>query len=577
MRKGFFNFREKARGSLSNRGTYGVSKEVVKEGFEAGANFQEMWMGMYMFKTETPDEHSTMLGDFAFEIDEENEQLLIQKGLAAVEYLYNTYKIKSTDIQGFVTNRSLWFSIPSKLFNCFGRNYLYKIHKKMATEINTYLLNLGYEKGLDLSIYRWNGLRRALGSFLQQTKRRVTTFDVSLLEEANTMEDIRHAKFDTFSNIYDVQPNKHAVKWFNAIEKEVWSEWSNVKKKKVAPISHHEGMENFIKKGELPFNRNLHVFSIATYLKDKGLSVSAVISKIQDSFNDAYVKTKEAIRTIKSAFKGDHHFSPKTAQGFLAEEIFAKQSEIVVERDTFIVPRHFIQKLQEVKAPYQSYKLLFSILHNYQTTKTNFTYSLKGDKNKKRTLVFFEKMVEAGLISYTQKSDDIEVFLVHQKREVYKSHIVVPNNFIERKVFKSMKKEFILLVELWRSGMKRSENKTEAHFNVKKENLCGRLKMTMQGLISLWKILINEGLLKDSKVQPNGSAKSAKKEQKIEIREKFSSINEDAGESVSVYLLKEIVIYNIEPSFVERLIASSINIKCNYSISKRCRLKLLLE
>lgn len=568
MHKGFFCFREKVRGSLTNRGTYGISKEVIQEGFEAGGNFQEMWMGMYMYKTDTPDEHSTMLGDFAFEIDEEDESLLIKKVLAAVEYLFNTYKIKTIDMQGFVTNRSLWITIPSKLFGCFGRNYLHKIHKKMAFEINDYLLSLGHEKGLDLSIYRWNGLRRALGSFLQKSKRRVTKFDISTLEEANTMEDIRYAKFDNFANIYDVEPNGLAVRWFKQVEKEVWNEWRASKNKHTEVISHHEGMEQFIENGELPFNRNLHVFSVAAYLKDKGFSLDAAIAKIQDSFKDAYVSTKEALRTINSAFKGSKHFSPKTAQGFLANEIFSKQSTIAVERDTFIVPRNFIEKLQEVKAPYQSYKFLFSILHNYQTTKTNYTHSLTGDKNKKRTLAFFEKLVEAGLISYTLNSDTIEVFLVHKDRKIYKSHIVVPNSFVNRKLFKSMKKEFVLFVELWRSGMKFSDNKTEYHFNVKAENLCGRLKMTMQGLNSLWASLVSEGIVTGSKVKPNGSKKQVKKERKMEIRKKLQSVKSENGSPAQVEVFKGTISVNLNSNSsltIMLCLASLNNIKCNYS------------
>lgn len=568
MHKGFFCFREKVRGSLSNRGTYGVSKEVIAEGFQAGASFQEMWMGMYMYKTDTPDEHSTMLGDFAFEIDEEDESLLIKKGLAAVEYLFNTYKIKPVDMQGFVTNRSLWITIPSKLFGCFGRNYLHKIHKKMASEINEYLLCLGHEKGLDLSIYRWNGLRRTLGSFLQKTKSRVTKFDIATLEEANTMEDIRHAKFDNFANIYDVEPNKLAVKWFKKVENEVWNEWKTSKKTKQEAVSFHEGMEQFIENGELPFNRNLHVFSIAAYLKDKGFSLNAAVAKIQDSFKDTYVATKEALRTIKSAFKGSKHFSPKTARDFLANEIFSKQSTIAVERDTFIVPRNFIEKLQEVKAPYQSYKFLFSILHNYQTTKTNYIYSLTGDKNKKRTLAFFEKLVEAGLISYTLNSDVIEIFLLHKERKIYKSHIVVPNNFINRKLFKSMKKEFVLFVELWRSGMKFSDNKAEYHFNVKAENLCGRLKMTIQGLNSLWAILASEGIVTGSKVKPNGSKKQMKRERKMEIRGKIQAVKNKNGVSSHIAVFEGIISMEEECNTVgtEVLSCASLNnIKCNYS------------
>lgn len=507
----YFSFREYAISSLNRRGEYKASREVMQLAFQKENRFKELWVGMYMFKTNTPSEGDAAFGNFNMEIDDENFLSLRLKMLAITDYLTNQYQIKPGFMEFQLTNRSLWVTVPSKVFACYGKANLHKIHKKMAEEVQQHLLSSGFTAGIDLSIYRWNGLMRGLGSYLPDSKRRVTKFALSDLEESFSFEQLSKAKFDTGGSFSQIPEVPAAIKWFTKAIKQVQNETREMVEQPSSTRT-HAGMETFIQNGILPFNRNLHVYSTALYLKGKGLSLDETIQKIGQSFRDGYVKSREAIRTIHSAFKGNKRFSPKSAQGYLEEEIFEGNNDYAEKKTTFIVPRKFIEILHSQKAHYRSYKLLFQILYTYQIHRKAFTFSLKGDKYKKTTLGYFEMLKSAGFICYAVENDLVTATLSHQPHEVYKSHIVVPVSFVQRRIFKEMKREFILLAELWKSGLKVSENKAHYFVNIKISTLQKRLRMTLRTLYRYFSMLKKGRLYFGRKLYPEAGGQAFKAE-----------------------------------------------------------------
>lgn len=554
----YFSFREVAIGHPSNRGTYMNSKEVMNLSFLKENRFRELWTGMYIFKTVNPEEGSAAFGNFYLEIDDENFLSLRLKMLTVTDYLWKAYKIRPEHMNFFLTNRSIWLSIPTKVFGCFGKPYLHKIHKVMAEEINQQLLSSGFSRGLDLSIYRWNGLMRGLGSYLPASKRWVTKFSLSDLEDSYSFEQLSQATFDNGFTFEDVQELPSAVAWFKKAENKMWKEYKQ--SKEATAISTYQGMENFINKGELPFNRNLHIYSTALYLKGQGFTEEEAFEKILSSFKDNYTQTNEAQRTIRSAYKGNKHFSPKAAQDYLDSSIYTEYTNET--KKTFIVPRLFIQTLHSIKAHYQTYKFLFEILYAYQIKREAYTYDLTGHKYKKQVLGYFEKLKKAGFISYTQNGNIVEAFIKHQSKEVYQSYIVVPNSFLEGSTFKNMKREFILYVELWKSGLKTNEDKAHYFVNIKMETLQKRLGMTKATLYRYFAILKKQYLFFFNYVSPTGSKKLFKEIVKKKTVKKntnfFSFLQNSKGKKV---IAKMVVV-----PFKSLLLKSKeLIIKCNYS------------
>lgn len=564
-----FSFLEGVIGNLSNRGKYGLSKEVIQQGFHFGKQQVEHWQGMYLTKEDNPTEDSALFGNLRFECDEEDFSVLRAKTLVITEFLSQKYGIKHWMYDMYLTNRSIWLSIPAKLFGCFGMKNLHLVHKEMAREVNDVLLNAGYEKGLDLSIYRWNGLTRTLGSYLKSSNRRVVKFDYSQLEDSYTAEDLIQKEFDNNGSYSELQVLRTAKKWFDTARKRLENRKKNSNKiNSKEKVTMHEGMLKFIKNGEMGFNRNLHTYSVALFLKDIGYDVDQAIEKIQNSFSNTYVQSTEAVRTIKSAFKGDKHFAPSTAKDYLDSSIFEGHSAETEEKKTFIIPRSFIESLHKLKAHYNAYKLLFKILHTYQTTKEFYVHDLSNDKYKKNTLAHFEKLVEAGLISYTLKGDSVETKLIHQDRSIYHSYIIVPANFMKRKLFKKMKKEFVLLVELWRASIKHKEEKMEFHFNMLTKTILGNLKMTKKTFISAWAKLVSYGFVTGNCVKPEGSAAQVRKERKKEIKKKFDENRVSGSTMVNSTLDNE---YPVDTGIEVYCSTPSVNpfvntMKCNYSI-----------
>lgn len=557
----YFLFREIAIQHPSNRGRYEKSSVVLSTPFKKENRLSEIWAGMYMFKTDSPTEGDPTFGNFYLEIDEEDFSLLREKMLCVVDYLSSTYGITRDELNFQVTNRSIWLSIAAKTFGSFGCKDLHKIHKEMANEINQHLLKSGYIKGLDLSIYRWNGLMRTLGSFLPKSKRWVTKFSLSNLEDSYSFNDLVKSKFDNYFTFDDLVVNQKAANWFEKAKKSITGTSFKTKQRKTLKTV-HQGMEEFIQKGILPFHRNLHIYSTALYLKDQGYTCEQTIEKIQRSFQDDYVFKREALRTINSAFKGNKHFAPTTAQSYLTEEIFnGHKTEILEERTTFIVPRTFIDTLHNAKAHYNTYKLLIDILGTYQVKRESYIYELIGEKYKKSVLSHFEKLAEVGFISYAVNGDTIEAKLTHQPHDTYMSYFVVPADFMRRKTIKKMKKEFVLLVELWKSGIRFDESKMDSYVNIKESTLIKRLKTTLKTLRTCFSKLKRLRLFSDKKVQPNGSAKRQKNLIKVSFQKKAAVI----GKLVSIRKAKcenEGV-----PHILGLLKKSVVNIiKCNYSL-----------
>lgn len=557
----YFSFREYAIGDLNRRGKLDKSKTVMNMSFKKENRFKELWVGMYMYKTNAPTENSAAFGNFNLEIDDEDFISLRLKMLTITDYLFHTYKIKPEHMNFQLTNRSLWLSIPSKVFGCFGKSYLHKIHKKMAEEIQQHLSSTGFAKGIDLAIYRWNGLMRSLGSYLPKVKRWVTKFSLSDLEDSFSFEQLSRSKFDNGYTFSDFNEVPTAASWFKKAESAMWKEFKNESKSVKKKTFTHAGMEEFISKGEIPFNRNLHIYSTALYLKGKGLSEEETIEQIHHSFKDTYVQKRESIRTIQSAFRGNKNFSPKSAQGYLDEDIFQYEEAHMEQRSTFIVPRLFIETLHKLKSHYKAYKLLFQILHMYQIHKKPFTYDLSGDKYKKDTLGYFEKLQVAGFIRYAKEGNILTASICHQPREVYKSHIVVPASFVDRKVFKKMKREFILLIELWKSGLKVSENKSHYYVNIKMNTLQKRLRMTLKTLYRYFNMLKINHLYFNKSVRPNASKKEHKQE--IAKRVKKKKPNRIIQMLQIPSKLSELK-FEIAPTCLDIPFFSSI-IKCNYS------------
>lgn len=527
--------------------------------FHTENRFKELWVGMYMFKSAAPIEGDAAFGNFNLEIDDDNFLSLRLKMLAITDYLAHQYQIKSDHLEFQLTNRSIWLTVPSKVFGCYGKANLHRIHKKMAEEIQQHLLMNGFDTGLDLSIYRWNGLMRGLGSYLPASNRRVTKFALSDLEEMFSFDQLAKAKFDTGGSFNHTPEILEAIKWFNQAEKKAKAETSQPYTLPETPRI-HRGMEKFIQNGKLPFNRNLHIYSTALYLKGTGLSLEETIQKIGQSFTDGYVNSREGIRTIQSAFKGNKRFSPTAAQGYLDEGIFQNNDKYTETKTTFTVPRKFIEVLHRKKAHYRSYKLLFQILYTYQIHKQSFTLNLKGDKYKKTTLGYFELLKSAGFIRYEVEKNTVTASISHQSREVYQSYIVVPATFVEGDGFKNMKREFVLLVELWKSGLKVSETKAHYFVNIKINTLQKRLRMTLRTLYRYLTILKKNRLYFSRKVYPEAGEQAYKEEMTRRVEKARNVRNGFVG---MFYKVRELICENAS-KFLE-IQATEHLMKCNYS------------
>ena len=215
--KNKYNFMELVKKELKNRGIYKYSKEVINYAFEN--RFTETWHSMFRYETEKPTEKDKMLGNFYIECDVEDFNINKNIILTAVEYLHNKYDIPYSYFNFFITSRSIWCYIPYKVFGIYPQINLNKIYKQMAEEINQYILKEGYSNGLDLSIYKWNGLIHSLGSYLPKSKRWVNKFTYWDLLYSNNNEDLIMSKWDYGFTFEDIKPVNKCKIWVNSLKK----------------------------------------------------------------------------------------------------------------------------------------------------------------------------------------------------------------------------------------------------------------------------------------------------------------------------------------------------------------------
>lgn len=484
---------EQATHHPSNRGTFKQSKEVIQFPFKKNNRLKEVWRSMFLYDTPNPNEESRLYGDFYLEMDKGTFAEKKSMVLDIVEFLRSRYNIPNTFLNFFLTNRSLWISVPAKVFAAKKMKKLNQVYRYMAEEIQNFLKSKGYQDGLDLSIYKWNGLIHSLGSFLPNSSRWVSKFYLNDLEESNTIEELSQAKFDNFSTYEDVQVVTKASKWFTQSCISLFS--SKKAQKKTTKNTCYEPMKELAKRGTLEQNRNLHIYSYALYLKENGYSLDESIVHIQDTFKDSYVQTRECLRTISSAFRGNKHYSYSFVKSFcdadLLENVVAQET---IYTKTFIVPRLFIEWLQKVKANQHIYKLLLNIIHAQQIERKPFMYDLKGEKHKSLILSYFQKIQDTGIIRYVLENNVITAELTFQERSVYQSHIVLPVEFLHSKFFKKSGREFILYIELMKSSLKPSEDKNVWFVNILKSTLIKRLGMKKSTLdryfnmLKKWKV-----------------------------------------------------------------------------------------
>lgn len=493
-----FSFMELAFHHPQNRHHFVSSKEGINKPFLKSFRKTEIWRSMFLYRSNQPTEKDPMFGNFYLECDVEDFSTNQTIMLEVADYLRHEYQIPTTYLDFFFTNRSIWISIPAKVFGCFGSIKLNQIYKSMAEEIQSFLSQKGHSKGLDLSIYKWNGLIHSLGSFLKNSGRWVTKFSYGDLEEALTVDDLLRAEYDNFFTLDDIEVIDSANKWYLRTREKVV--FSKQEEKDYSSYFKCERtcMKNLEEKGFMDENRNLHIYSYSLHLKELGYSTIDAIEKVQETFDIPYVHLRECYRTVKSAIEGTKRFNCAVVRQLLDADLFDCDNCSIVNKEhksTFIIPREFIELLNVNKAHYNTYKYLLYILKEHQQNRKPYTHSLKGDKYKKLTISRFMKLDEMGLIKCNVEKDSITCKLVNKNREVYQSHIVIPYSFLEEKRFKKMNVEIKVLMELWRCSLLVGKAKKTLSFNVKMDTLMKTLKMSFGQLMKHISFLKKERLV----------------------------------------------------------------------------------
>jgi hypothetical protein len=478
-----------------NRNTYTTSKEAIRLPFLKENRRTEMWRSMFLYRTEKPEEKDPMFGNFYLECDIEDFKKNKEVMLEVAHYLQKEFKIPAIALDFFYTNRSIWVSVPAKVFSSFGSIKLNLIYKKMAENVQEHLQTNGYEKALDLSIYKWNGLIHSLGSFLKKSNRWVTKFSLSDLEDAVSEEDIINAPYDNFSNLQDISGIEEAKEWYQFARNFVlYNEHKKAQAISTDPTNTRRRpcMEKLEEIGTIEVDRNLHIYSYSLYLKEQGYTTNEAIEKVQSVFDISYVNLKECHRTVKSAIEGTKHFNCTVVRQLLNPELFDCESCLVkkdIDKPTFIVPRAFIKKLQKGNAHYDTYKYLLQILKEQQESKQEYIHSFKGEKHKKLVISRFKKLEELNLATIRVEKNELVCKLIFVDKEIYKSHIVIPKSFLNDIRFKEMKSEIKVLMELWRSSLLTGKEKKSLFFNVKLDTLRKQLKMSFTQLMKHFYIL----------------------------------------------------------------------------------------
>lgn len=482
---GRYKFMEYAVNSCANRGFYDYSSKVVKLPFDNKNKFKEFWRSMFLFETTAPTEEDPMFGNFYIESDASDFNLNRDIIIEATEHIHKKYEIPYDFFDYFLTNRSIWLTIPAKVFACYGSKKLNLIYKEMAKEVYSHLEKEGYKNSLDLSIYKWNGLIHGLGSYLKNSRRWVTKFTFYDLEYANTIEDLLIAKYDNCFTFEDIKVVDKAKEWYSNAKNTVFG----IKQNKNNMISNCFGcekkcMRNLEEKGCVSQNRNLHVYSYSLYLKEQGYSLEEALEKVKSTFKMDYVQLMESDRTVKSAIEGNKNLNCKVIKNLLDEDLFDCDNCEFNKRknkNTFIVPRYFIELLNKNKANHHVYKLLLEILYSYQIEDKNYIYNLNGDKYKKNTISYFDMLKNLNIINYEIVDDKIKTSIVFYNDNTYKSYLLIPTKFIKSKAYFKINREIKLLLELWRCSFLTNNNLL--CFNVKLQTLVRNLNSTMKTII----------------------------------------------------------------------------------------------
>ena len=553
---------EVAVGSLSNRKQFHTSREAMSLPFQKENRFKEYWRSMFLYKTDTPSEGDALFGNFYIESDEGDFATQRDMMLDVVESLVEK-GVPRHVIEFFVTNRSIWLSVPAKVFGSFGSPMLHEIYRSMATEIQTELNGKGYIKGIDLSIYRWNGLIHSLGSHLPKTRSWVSKFEFGDLEMALTIQDLRNAPYDNGSSFRNIQISTKAKAWYDKNKCSIHS--PSAPSEKRMPI-HFESMKRLEDRGTLDTDRNLHIYTYSLYLKQCGLSVEEAVLKVQSVFDDPYVQTRECLRTIRSAIEGKKHFNPGVAATLLDADLFEGLDETNgVEKDTFIVPRLFIDRLQEMRANHHLYRLMLQVLYAYQIDRKPFMLDMKGEKYKQDILSRFEKLAGAGIVSYVENQGVVTAKVVHHAREVYQSHIVVSRRFVENDLAE-IGKELPLLMEVWRGGYKVSEQVW--YVATKMKTMVKRLRSKTSTVRRLFAMLQKSRLVFGKFAFMETRTVSYKQK----VQEWVSSLR-GKGDQMRHFVSSEGVVANPEGASIETpsQTEEKSTMKCNYSLYPKSR------
>lgn len=529
-----FQFMEIALNNPQNRNHFVSSQEAISTAFEPINKFKEVWRSMFVYQTEQPKESDAMFGNFYIESDQKDFQTNKNIILSAIQYLREKYEISNLEIELFFTNKSIWLMVPAKVFAAYGSRQLNKVYKKMAEEINDHLVyTKKFDNPLDLSIYKWNGLMHALGSFLPKENRWVKKFNVSDLEDAETVSQLMKVEMENFDLFNEITPKEKAMNWYK--EKRIETLYPNASTSKdtleTSFACSRKCMSNMEELGFPSENRNTHLFSYALHLKEKGFDYDMAVAHIQKTFESDYVMLPEAKRTVESAIKGSKRFSCDFAKGFLEDKYLdcsscvRENNKDQVKKTTIIVPRDFIEDLQNVNAHYDCYKHLMFLLEKQQVERDTYTYSLKGLKHKTVVIDRIKKLEEAGIATVTVHSNEVVCQLVHKPLDTYKSHIVVPTRILKKKDFLEMGEELKVLLELWRSSLQKGKNNT-IFFNVNIKKMAAKLGKTLSYTKKLINLLQRKRLIFSNRVFAFLS-KTELKEKIKEFVEKFKVIKDN--------------------------------------------------
>lgn len=483
-----FRYMEMAVGSPSNRGRWHTSREVMTTPFKKENRFKEYWRSMFLYKTDSPSEGDEMFGNFYIESDEPVFSVQQAMMLDVVTFLEGK-GVPKMSLDFFVTNRSIWLSVPAKVFGAFGHKALNEIYRGMATEVNEFLMGKGYNTGIDLSIYKWNGLIHSLGSHLPSSRAWVSKFGYGDLEMALSIEDLRESKYDNGTFFKELKVSTKANTWYEQKKRQLFRKGTVSKK---API-HFTSMKRLEERGLPETNRNLHIYSYSLYLKQCGLSYEEAVERVQGVFTDPYVRTRECLRTIRSAIEGNKHYNPRISKTFLDEELFEGIDETNGnQKQTFLIPRLFIERLQQARANHHVYRLLIQVLYTYQIEQSTYSFDMTGEKYKKDILSRFEKLAEAGIISYAVNGNHVSTKVIFHGKEVYRSHVVVERRFVENDLAR-LGKELPLLMEVWRGAYKVKEG--VLYVATKLKTMAKRLRAKMATVRRLFVMLKQKGLV----------------------------------------------------------------------------------